>query len=258
MTEPLFDLAPDFSATEWRFHLTNHATARLFVEPWHYSHRMPGGGTVAYAAFAPDMVCCVMLSNPNNVWGVAGKLGLDGKHGNREISRVIAHPDAPKNTASRAIAGCMRLWRREGTLWVFSYADLGQNHHGGIYQALNAIYLGVASGRAGFFVDGEPMHPRSVVARFGTQAWPYVIEAAKAQGSTIERVDDLNTPKHLYVLPCGSPAQNRAIRRQLADRALPYPKRDDAPAVRHKTPPSRVVRGRVRNVETAPVDGTLL
>lgn len=227
MTEDLalFDLAPDFSSPTWRFHTTNHATARLFVEPWHYSHRMPGGGTVAYGAFAPDMVACVMTSNPNNVFGIATKYDLPPK-GNREISRVIAHPDAPKNTASRAIAGCMALWRREGTRWVFSYADTGQGHHGGIYQALNAIYLGISEGRPGYLVNNEPMHPRSVVARYGTQAWPAVVEVAASQGDTIERVLDYITPKHVYVLPCASPAENRALRRQLEPIALPYPKRD--------------------------------
>jgi hypothetical protein len=204
-------------------------TAIRWVTEWHYTRRMPNGSAIAYGAFAPDLIAVVMLSIPTNPHGVASRLGLSGWPGNREICRVVAHPDAPKNTASRAIAACCRVWRGRGWRWVFSYADTGQGHHGGIYQALNAIYVGTsAPAPDNFLVDGLLTQSRSVGERFGTLAWPAVRAAAAAQGVDLTRVSA--PPRHTYVLPVGLPAERRAIRRALSARALPYPKRDTAEA----------------------------
>lgn len=219
--EPVFD-----RTREWAVREVTPVTTRRWVKDWHYSHRYPGGGTVGYGVFAPDMIALVTVSMATNAAGVAKRLGLELHPGNMEISRVVAHPSAPKNTASRAIAACYPIWRARGWEWLFSYADTGQNHHGGIYQALNAIYCGLSPARDGYLVNGEPMHPRSVVARYGTRAWPRVVDVAASQGDVIERVDDMNTPKHTYILPIGAPASRRAIRAALAPFAKPYPKRE--------------------------------
>lgn len=207
-------------------------TARGWVERWHYSHRMPGGGTRTFGLFAPDMACCVMTSIPNNVHGIATRYGLHRWPGNIEISRVVAHPTAPPNTASRSVAAVLHFYGSQRVEWLFSYADTGQGHHGGIYQALNGIYLGQSDARVGYLLDGKPVHPRSLVSSYGTQAWPAIRDIIKrATGETIERVEGLNTAKHTYVLPCGTPASRRAIRRHLAPITKPYPKRttEDAP-----------------------------
>lgn len=230
---------PSFSTEDWRIDETNAETARRWVQNWHYSARMPGGGTRVWRVHCPSsfgeigssraMVACIMLSLPNNTAGVAGRIGIDVSEwpGNMEISRVVAHPQAPKNTASRAVAMALDVWRSKGWTWVFSYADIGQDHHGGIYQALNAIYVGIgnAGGRPGFLLDGSPFHSRSVVSRWGTQAWPRVREIAAREGHTLERVDNMETEKHTYILPCGGPAKNRAMRKLLKPITLPYPKR---------------------------------
>lgn len=201
-------------------------TARGWVERWHYSRRMPGGGTRTFGLFCPDMVCCVMTSIPNNVHGIATRYGLHPWQGNIEISRVVAHPDAPRNTASRAVAAVLAFYGSQRVEWLFSYADTGQGHHGGIYQALNAIYLGLSDARPGFILEGQPVHPRSLVSAYGTQAWPAIRDIVLSRtGKTLERVEGLNTAKHTYVLPCGGPASRRAIRRHLLPVTRDYPKR---------------------------------
>lgn len=226
MPASTFDRERDWQLRELGSAGGKFETARGWVERWHYSHRMPGGGTRTFGLFCPDMVCCVMTSIPNNVHGVATRLNLHRWPGNIEISRVIAHPDAPRNTASRAVAAVLALYRTWGTEWLFSYADTGQGHHGGIYQALNGIYVGQSDERVGYLLNGEPCHPRSLVSSYGTQAWPAIRDIiARATGETLERVEGLNTAKHTYVLPCGGPASRRAIRRHLAPIAEKYPKR---------------------------------
>lgn len=235
MTEPLalFDMpASTFDrGRAWQLRELGSAggkfeTARGWVERWHYSHRMPGGGTRTFGLFCPDMVCCVMTSIPNNVHGIATRYDLHRWPGNIEISRVVAHPDAPRNTASRAVATVLAYYGSIRHEWLFSYADTGEGHHGGIYQALNAVYVGLSDARPGFLLDGKPVHPRSLVSQYGTQAWPAIRDIVKTRtGSTLEKVDGLNTAKHTYVLPCGGPASRRSIRRHLAPVAHPYPKR---------------------------------
>jgi hypothetical protein len=230
VTDVLFDLHPDFSARQWRVRFVSAETITHWVIEWHYAHRYPSPGPVGYGVFAPDMVALVVTTLGANAHGVAAKYGLASDVGNLEIARVVAHPDAPKNAASRAIASCYSTWRAQGYHWLFSYADTGQGHHGGIYQALNAVYVGLSAARPGYLADGREVHPRSLVSRYGTQAWPRVQELAAADGVALVKVPGLNTAKHTYILPVGTPSERRAIRRHLARHAKPYPKRDAAVA----------------------------
>lgn len=215
----------DFSAQRWTVKEVTPETTRRWVKSWHYSRRYPGGGTVGYGVFAPDMVALVTVSTATNAAGVAKRYDLELFPGNYEISRVVAHPDAPKNTPSRAIAACYPLWRSRGWEWLFSYADTGQAHHGGIYQALNAVYVGLSPSERGYLMDGQPIHPRTLVSVFGTRAWPAVQDLARQRGNDLQRVDGMNTAKHTYIVLCGQPASRKAIRQHLAAVALPYPKR---------------------------------
>lgn len=212
-----------FTQTRWTVKEVSPTTIRRWASNWHYSHKPPGGGTIGYGIFAPDMVCLVTVSNATNVSGIAAKYGLQRFVGNMEISRVVAHPQAPKNTPSRAIASCYALWRSRGLEWLFSYADTGQQHHGGIYQALNAVYVGMSPAERGYTVNGVAVHPRSLVSRFGTRAWPTVQQMAAEQGDDLQRVDGLNTAKHTYILPIGTPRSRRDLRLALNPYTKPYP-----------------------------------
>jgi hypothetical protein len=221
----LFDLEPDWTAAHWTVREAP-TTGREWAVRYHYAQRVPAG-SVAYGVFCPDMVASVFVgTSVGNVSGVAAKFGLEPWPGNLEITRVICHPDAPKNTASRAIAAVLRyVHRARGVDWVFSYADTGQNHHGGIYQALNAVYVGVnGAARHGYRLDGLLTHPKTIVDTFGTEAWPKAQELARRRGMALEKVEGAYTPKHCYVLPCATPAVNRRIRKALTAHAQPYPR----------------------------------
>lgn len=228
MTDALFDLQPDWSGP-----LTvreSPVAGRDWTVAYHYS-AVPPAGSVYYGAYCPDLVAVVSVGTPvGNITGVGPRVGLTEWPGNLEITRVVCHPDAPKNTASRSIAAVLRhVHKFRRVDWVFSYADTGQNHHGGIYQALNATYVGL-NGKAqpGYVLDGRRTHPKTIVDTFGTRAWPAVREFAAKRGQTLERVEGQITPKHCYILPCSTPAVNRAIRKALQPHVKPYPKRDPA------------------------------
>ena len=228
-TEPLalFDIhTPTFDTSHIMLRETNQHTAREWCGRYHYSGTPGGAGATYFGAFAPDLIGVVIIAQPTNVAGVAAKYNLEQWPGNLEIARVAVHPAAPRNTTSRVIAmACREHHNTTGNEWLFSYADTGQGHHGGIYQALNSIYVGISPARPGYLLDGAPIHPRTLVSQYGTQAWPRVRDLARADGKTLEKVDDMNTAKHTYVLPIGSKASRRAIRAALEPVSLPYPKR---------------------------------
>lgn len=204
----------------------SRGTAAQWCSKYHY---LEGAGSANwnYGVYTDDLdlVCVVVLTMPANLHGVAAKYGLESIPGNIEITRVATRPDAPKNTTSRCIALALKAYAQEsGNQWVFSYADTGQNHHGGIYQALNAVYVGKTKAASGFILDGKVVHSRTVGRHYGSST-NEALEVLRQQGLNIERVADVKTPKHLYILPIGSAASRRKISKILQDYALSYPKR---------------------------------
>jgi hypothetical protein len=229
----LFDMGAPAFDQRWALRRTNHETAASWFARYHYTGTRGGDGGFMYGIFAPDLIAVVNIAPAANCFGVARKYELERWPGNREISRVAVHPDAPANAASRCVAMVLdQCGRADGLEWVFSYADTGQNHHGGIYQALNAVYVGLAyEARPGYLWNGAPCHPRTVVSRLGTQAKGKAEDAAAAIGVELVRVEGMLTGKHTYILPCGGPRARRQIRRHLKQYRKPYPKRDDGPVV---------------------------
>jgi len=217
---------PDF-ARPWVLRDVSHYTAEQWIGRYHYLGGMPAGACHRIAAFAPDMVGVVVYAQPTNAHGVAKKYGLTAWPGNIEIARVAVHPSAPRFTTSRLVAAANRVVAATGIAWVFSYADTGAGHHGGIYQAVNAVYVGVSDARPGYLLDGRPFHPRSLVAWVGTQS-NEAFRLVAERGHELVKVADMNTRKHCYVLPIGDRRSRRAIIKALAPHTKPYPKRGDA------------------------------
>jgi hypothetical protein len=229
----LFDLgAPDWTS-ELTVREVTYDAAEAWIGRYHYLGKSPAGAFMRLGVFSPDMLGCIIYAQATNAHGVSAKYGLEQWRGNIEIARVAVHPDAPANTASRVVSAAnvyLHSISFPPLEWLFSYADTGQGHHGGIYQALGSVYVGMSEARHGFTLNGEPIHPRSVVARYGTQnvkGSPTCMEIAASRGETLEYVDELNTAKHLYILPIGTKASKRAIVRHLtrAGHVKSYPKR---------------------------------
>lgn len=188
---------------------------------YHYT-----GGVGGCRFFEFDGQCMVAFGRGANRFGIADKFGLSTIPGGLEITRVTCHPDAPRNTASRCVAEACRAIAAEGHEWVYSYSDTAQGHHGGIYQALGAIFVGTdAKQWVNFELDGKRVAKRLVSGKFGHTRWPEVQIAAMEAGHRLERVEWM--PKLTYILPIGGPASRRQIRQILLERSLPYPKRDE-------------------------------
>jgi hypothetical protein len=164
----------------------------------------------------------VALGRGGNRFGVADKFGLLLWPGGLEITRVACAPGAPRNTASKMIAAALR--ELPGQDWVVTYADTAHGHHGGIYQALNAAYVGTDARQwVNFSLNGLRVSKRTVSGKYGHTQWPAVRDIAQSKGDALERVPW--QPKHTYILNI---ARNKKVRRELAKHlakiSRPYPK----------------------------------
>jgi hypothetical protein len=196
--------------------------------PWFAAYHYTGtvGGTRFFVLEQEGRVLCMCaFGRGGNRFGVAHKFGLQQWGEGWELTRVACHPDAPKNSASACVSRALRVLGDEGHDWVFSYSDTAHGHHGGIYQALGAAYVGTdAKQWVNFELDGLRTSKRAVSGRYGTTRWPEVRDHAAAEGRVLQKVDWC--PKHTYVLICSPDRKVRqAITAHLAPRTLPYPKR---------------------------------
>lgn len=205
-------------------------TSRAFASGWFETRHYTGtfGGTRAFECRDGDVVVAVVaVGRGGNRFGVGDKFGLTQWRGDIEITRVACDTAAPRNTASKAVAAVLRVLAGEGLDWVFTYADSAHGHHGGIYQALNAVYVGTdAKQWVNFELDGRRVAKRAISGRFGHTRWPEVAELAAAAGHVLRKVPW--APKHTYILPISRDVKTkRAVAAHLRPLALPYPKKGE-------------------------------
>jgi len=207
--------------------------AAPFVKRHHYSHAAPGAmrAVASYGVFAPGglfgssvkMVACCMFSLPTTVgWSQGG--GDDTSQQPVELSRLVRLDDADfalSSFVSWSLRSVKHVARARGLPpVVVSYADSGQNHHGGIYQACSFLYVGIrGEGRLyGCEIGGRVTHRRSLFQLIGTSSESVVQRMFPGARPVLDK------GKHLYVFPFG-----KAGRRWVAERGLVgqnYPKPD--------------------------------
>jgi hypothetical protein len=123
---------------------------------------------------------------------------------------------------TQMIAASLRQLREAcpGLQLVVSYADTGQNHRGGIYQAGNWIYTGTTSPHSPYYiVHGTPIHGRTLRHKAihrppGETALSFVQRTIDPAAHQIKIV----SVKHRYVYPL-----NKSVRRRVSRLAKPYP-----------------------------------
>ena len=189
------DLLVDFCSYE---------AAKYAVMHWHYSKAMPVGKLVKVGAWENGQYIGAVLFGR----GAIPNIGSPYKLAQTEICELVRVAlDLHQTMVSKIISYSFRLLRifNSGLRLIVSYADPQQGHNGSIYQAGNWVYVGDSQSDYEVFAGGKWMHRRSAVSRFGTSAgWnrkPY-------------------PGRHKYLYPL-----DRAMRRQIAPLAQPYPKR---------------------------------
>lgn len=190
--------------------------AKYAVTKWHYSRVMPAA-PVRYGVWEHgQFVGAVMygLGAGNATRGE--QYGLAKTHQVAELQRV-ALKDGHETPTSKIVAITIRLLKQHSPnlRLLISFADeLGQGHHGGIYQAGNWIYTGAFEGDGGFTINGKAYHSRSVYSKGWVQSVKWLRENVdpKARKNA--------TRKHRYLYPLDD-----EMRARIAPLAKPYPKR---------------------------------
>jgi hypothetical protein len=112
---------------------------------------------------------------------------------------------------------CRRL-KADGRDLLVSYADAGEGHHGGVYQASGWNYDGQrAASIDGLTIDGQFIPGRTCNSIYGTRS-PSKVRTLL--GQNVEPHIDIG--KHLYWRALNRAGEAKALR--LGLKCLPYPK----------------------------------
>lgn len=170
----------------------------------HYAKRMP---SISYAFGLYDgtkqLVGVMTLGKPAANGICVGSCGTEYSQFVYELNRLCINENLEKNVLSFFVSSCFRLLTDD--LIIVSYADMGQGHHGYIYQATNWVYTGLSAKRTDP-KGKDNQHSRHI----------------KCDGIA-ERVE--RSRKHRYFYFIGKRAKE--FRRALKYPVEPYPKGDN-------------------------------
>jgi len=196
-----------------------HDAAKYACENWHYSRVMPVGKLVKVGAWEKNVFVGVVLFGRGANHNMPKPYGLRQDECVELVRIALRQHSVP---VSRIVALSMKFLKKSNPKLrlVVSYADLDQNHHGGIYQAGNWIYEGVfnAGNRQGFLIKGRLRHNKSVHSMGVKQS----IEAVKKHIDPNAR-EIFTKGKHKYLMPL-----DQQMRQAVSSRSKPYPKRANA------------------------------
>lgn len=201
---------------ELRVDWCSHEAAKYAVEKWHYSKSMPMPPIVKIGIWeSGKYIGCVLFSRgANKNIGIFAGLKQTAIC---ELTRVALanHLSPVSQIVSKAI-GFLRQ-NSPGLRLIVSYADPREEHHGGIYQAMNWLYVGQGAADTRLLMpNGKLLHSR----QFSTNG----VRTQYGEKRRVPTPDDgevIKVPgKHKYLYPL-----DRAMRKQIAPLAKPYPKR---------------------------------
>ena len=131
--------------TDWRVRDGLSWEVRDLVQRYHYSRDYASHG-VANHVLVPSQ----------SVWAgpaVGAAIWMPAVYGIKrygctplQLSRLVVHPDAPKNAATFLLRHSMNLVDREAWPVLLTYADTGQGHTGAIYRATGWVQDGTGGG----------------------------------------------------------------------------------------------------------------
>lgn len=198
-----------------RLDFCSREAATFAVLSNHYSRSMPSGRLVCVGVWEFLLFVGAVIFGRGASSEIGSPFGLRQSEV-CELCRVALGPHTAPTSQIVCIA--VRLLRRfcPGLRLLVSYADPEHGHHGGIYQAMNWLYLGTTNRESLIRLNGRLFHPRTVASRYGTRGIDWLRQHAAADAGHVRTL-----PKHRYVLPLDA-----AMRQQLAPRVQPYPKRE--------------------------------
>ena len=182
---------------------------------WHYSKCVPVFKCVRVGVWEEKKFIGVVLFGQGATPEIGSPYGLK----QTEICELTRVALTKHNTpVSRILSVAFKFLRKSspGLRMIVSFADQGQGHHGGIYQATNWIYAGGTETHA-YVVNGVQYHPKSLHSKYGKggQSIPWLKANVDPNAKRI-----VSGFKHRYLMPL-----DNEMRSKVAHLAKPYPKR---------------------------------
>ena len=186
---------------------------RSLVIPYHYSGRMPSNVQLCYGDVVTpplSVVACCIFSIATGRWEV---------HNLWELTRLVRLPEYDK-PLTRMIGNAIGHIRKHKLAnLVLSFADIEEDHHGGIYQAASWIYSGTTKKRLdGFNIDGVFVPARTCNQRHGTSS----VSDLKKSMPNSQVTPHFDLGKHLYWKPINKAGMKKAV--EMGLKSLAYPK----------------------------------
>ena len=191
-----------------RLDWATHQAAKYACENWHYSKCLPAGKLVKIGVWEDDKFIGVVLfsGGPSpNIWKTYNLKPIEGS----ELSRVaLTKHKAP---VSRIVSIALKFFKKfcPGIKLIISYADMERDHHGGIYQAGNWIYLGKFGPKVARFLGGKKIHERNMRQR--------ILDGKNKRHQFTEKNVK---PKHKYAI-----VFDKKLAEVIERQRKPYPKR---------------------------------
>jgi hypothetical protein len=185
-----------------------HEAAKYACENWHYSKCMPTNKLVKIGAWENDKFIGVVIFSPGATPALYKTYNITQQQG-CELTRIALRNHV---TPVSKILGLAIKWLKKsnpGMKLLISFADTKMGHHGGIYQATNWVYVGVAGPRRLPKINGKFIHERSLSV---------LVKQGKIRRDQCEWVPAL--PKHKYLYPLED-----EMRVMVEPLRKPYPKR---------------------------------
>lgn len=181
----------------------SHEAAEYACKHWHYSKCMPVGKIVKIGVWENDAFKGVVLFSRGANNSLLKPYGLEQDAG-CELTRIALKKHITPVSRIMKIAFIFIKKACPKLRLIVSFADSKQNHHGGIYQATNWVYVGRTGMQHEYYFKGVWMHRRS---------------ASSLRGSIVGLVKRKNGFRHRYLMPL-----DNEMRKQIEHLRKPYPK----------------------------------
>jgi hypothetical protein len=205
--------------TELRLDFCNHEAAAFACRRWHYSKKIPVGKLVKVGCWESGRFVGAVIFG-DGLLGPTGTVygGID-KFKIAEIVRIALREH--EHEVSRMIRIAIKLLHKRcpGIELVVAFADQGEGHHGGIYQASGFIYTGESEPGRLFRhkATGRILHNRAVSANGRRSHFGKIRKVPRHDECEIIG----RSKKHRYLLPL-TPEMKTMVERM---RKPPYPKK---------------------------------
>jgi hypothetical protein len=204
----------------------SYEAAKYAVEHWHYSKRMPKSKLNTIGVWEDSKYIGTIIFGYGATPELVNPYGLTMQQGCELVRVALTNHITP---VSRILTIAIKFLKDKNPNLriIVSFADPGEGHHGGIYQATNWLYCGLSEG-CYHYKDkkGKIWHPRNVGEN---------LSKSSICVKPSECIKVWKEGKHRYLYPL-----DNDMRKQIEPLRKPYPKRgageiDNASQTNEKT-----------------------